>query len=132
MQPMLNDYIYKTPVDKLNLAEKVYRNTIADCFKQLTSDFKANENNTLLFPGKMSSKELLDLPPTVILTSEYDIFRKEAYDFADKLRIANRLLDFSDYADVTHNFAGYLLMTTPIQKQLVADYNTLLSKHLLH
>jgi len=62
----------------------------------------------------MSSKELLDLPPTVIITSEYDIFRKEAYDFADKLRIANRLLDFSDYADVTHNFAGYLLMTTPI------------------
>lgn len=45
----------------------------------------------------MTEQELHTLPPTVLVTSEYDIFRREAYDFADKLKIANKLVDFGDY-----------------------------------
>ena len=72
---MINDYIFKTPINELNLAEKVYRNFIYTCYSLLSPDFEAQKNDTLLFPGKMTKEELKSLPPTVIITSEYDIFR---------------------------------------------------------
>ena len=40
----------------------------------------------------------------MVITSEYDIFRNEAYNFAEKLKKSSKLLDFSDYASVGHGF----------------------------
>jgi acetyl esterase/lipase len=65
------------------------------------------------------------LPATVIITSEYDIFRKEAYDFAEKLKKSSKLLDFCDYVSVGHEPAISLLTESIINDQLTEDLNAI-------
>lgn len=43
------------------------------------------------------------LPKTVLITTEFDLFRQDAYDFKEKLLAAGTLLDFGDYQNVGHN-----------------------------
>lgn len=79
----------------------------------------------------MTAKQIQKLPPTVIVTTEYDIFREEAYDFADKLKKAEKLLDFSDYASVTHWFKG-VSPNSVIIDQYNKDFDALLKTYLIN
>ena len=58
----------------------------------------------MIFPGKMSVALAKKLPPTVLITSEYDLFKRDAYDFKVKLKKAGTLLDFADYWQVGHDY----------------------------
>ena len=62
----------------------------------------------------MSIEEARKLPPTVIITSEFDLFRRDAYDFVEKLRNANRLADFADYGEVGHLWQTLLGQDNPM------------------
>ena len=96
----------------------------------LSSDWKAQHNDTLLYPGKMTEQQLQKLPPTVMITSEYDIFRREAYDFAEKLKRVSKLLDFSDYASVGHTW-DIISPTSPVNEQVMKDLGALLFDNLI-
>ena len=80
----------------------------------------------------MSEEELLEvLPPTVLITSEYDIFRRESYDFADKLKKISKLLDFSDYAEVFHMLQIKSPNAAKVENQISEDLNAMVSKYLV-
>ena len=70
----------------------------------MATDLDKQKNDTMLFPGKMTIEEAQKLPPTVMITAEFDYFRRDAYQFADKLRQARKLVGFGDYSGVPHNF----------------------------
>lgn len=44
------------------------------------------------------------LPKTVLITSEFDCFRRDALEFKEKLEKAGKLADFKNYPGVGHNF----------------------------
>lgn len=64
------------------------------------------------------------MPATVIITSEYDIFRKDAYDFAQKLKKYSKLLDFCDYVSVGHAIK-FLSPSSIINDQLTKDLDAI-------
>jgi len=57
----------------------------------------------MVFPGRMTIAQAKQLPPTILITAEYDIMRRDAYAFKEKLREAGNLLDFADYKEVGHD-----------------------------
>ena len=64
-----------------------------------------------------------------MMTSEYDIFREDAYDFADKLRKQRKLLDFGDYSGVTHAF-DLFQEYTDIAQQFKKDVGSAFEEYL--
>ena len=57
-----------------------------------------------VFPGKASMAQVAKLPPTVVFTAEYDFYRPDAMEFAQKLKKAGKLLDYGDYGGCDHGF----------------------------
>ena len=62
----------------------------------------------MLFPGKISVEECAKLPPAVVMTSEYDLIRRDAKDLISKLKEAGTYLDHMDYAGVHHGFESHI------------------------
>lgn len=54
----------------------------------LASDFKKQkeDGDLMLFPGKISVEECKTLPPTVVMTSEFDFIRRDAKNLIEKLQ----------------------------------------------
>jgi acetyl esterase/lipase len=57
-----------------------------------------------VFPGKASMAQVARLPPTVVFTAEYDFYRPDGMEFAQKLKKAGKLLDYGDYGGCDHGF----------------------------
>lgn len=64
----------------------------------LSIDFETQykKKDPILFPGLMSQDNTNKLPPTIVITSEFDYLRRDALKFIDKLKKAERLLDVLD------------------------------------
>ena len=87
IQPMINDKLLTTDYSELNTYEKLYREEIRFYFQGLATDLKTQqkEEDTILFPGKMDLGLVKRLPKTVLITSEFDCFRRDALEFKEKL-----------------------------------------------
>lgn len=58
-----------------------------------------------VFPGRMSEKDLAQMPPTFMLTSEFDVQRRDALAFAQRLQKVGKLAGVSDVAGYDHFWA---------------------------
>ena len=69
----------------------------------------------------MSLAQARLLPPTIVITAEYDFMRRDAYAFKEKLREAGTLLDFADYTRVGHDSFNKLPLEHPVNQQFFSD-----------
>lgn len=54
----------------------------------------------------VNEKNLIDLPPTTIITAQIDPLKSEGKDYADKLQEAGVTVRYRNYYGVTHEFFG--------------------------
>lgn len=109
IQPMINDNLLTTNYTELNHYEKLYREEFKFYFQSLATDLKLQqkEQDSILFPGKMDAELIKRLPKTVLITSEFDCFRRDTLEFKGKLEKAGKLADFRIYPGVGHGFMHY-------------------------
>ena len=64
-------------------------------------------NDPVLFPDKAKDKLLMKMPPTVVISGEFDIFLTETTRLANRLRSAGRLLEFIVFPGAKHSSNWY-------------------------
>ena len=57
-----------------------------------------------MYAGKVSNDILMKYPPTVVWTSEFDIFRKDNEKFAARLKSVGKLAETGNMPGVTHAY----------------------------
>ena len=72
----------------------------------LATDYDTQHKNKdpVLYPGLMSDECLKKLPPIIITTGEYDIFRRSHIELIERLQKAGRLLDVLDVPQSVHGY----------------------------
>lgn len=63
-------------------------------YNNLVDNVDEAQNNPYLYPGKMPDQYLQIMPKTIVFTSEFDIYRRDAIAYINRLRGAGRLLDY--------------------------------------
>ena len=76
-------------------------------WKLIANDLNKDRNDPTLFPDKARDKLLMKMPPTVMISGEFDIFLTETTRLANRLRSAGRLLEFVVYPGVKHSSNWY-------------------------
>ena len=76
-------------------------------WKLISADWELQKKDSLLFPDKTNDKLLKKMPPTVMITGEFDIFLTETVRMATKLRVAGRLLELITFPGVKHSSNWY-------------------------
>merc|ERR1719461_1504856 len=99
---MLSDYCFgntsaMTKVESENAisAQKTWRLIAGPKLEEMKED-------PLMFPGHADEDTLKKMPPTVVWSSEFDVFSTEAMRFASRLNAAGRLLEFVSIPGCTH------------------------------
>ena len=70
-------------------------------------DLEKQKNDTFLYPGKIGLNVVKKMPKTVLMTSEFDMMRRDTLDYKSKLEKAHKLAGFLDYGGVDHGFMQY-------------------------
>jgi len=91
----------KLQLDKM---ERIYQNFGPSCFGLIATDYDNQQDDPVLYPGRMSLEDMKKIPPVVIYTSEYDFLRREALQLVEDLRKAGKYLDHHDLPGVEHGF----------------------------
>ena len=104
--PMCSDYCF-SDVDAMTKEERENAALMRKIWKLISSDWEVQKKDPLLFPDKTKEKLLVKMPPTVMVTGEFDIFLTETTRMANKLRIAGRLLEFVVFPGVKHSSNWY-------------------------
>merc|ERR1712224_781538 len=78
----------------------------------MDSDFSAALKREDIFPLLIHEEKLKKFPKTVVLTSEYDFFRRSSERMAQRMLDAGVLLDFACYPSTSHGY--YLIQQHPL------------------
>ena len=76
-------------------------------YECLATDLEKQKNDTFLYPGKIGVNVVRRMPKTVLMTSEFDLMRRDTLDYKTKLEKAHKLAGFLDYGGVEHGFMQY-------------------------
>ena len=78
--------------------------TLVDCVYswQMYLSKDSDRRNPLISPGLES--ELADLPPTLVITAEFDILADEGELYVERLRTAGVQVEHEHYPDMVHGF----------------------------
>ena len=104
--PMCSDYCF-SDMAAMTTEESEVAKSMRKNWKMIASDWKKQRNDPLLFPDKAKHKLFMRMPPTVMVTGEFDIFITEATRMANKLRAAGRLLELVIFPGIKHSSNWY-------------------------
>jgi acetyl esterase len=54
-----------------------------------------------------SAKDLSDLPPTILITAEFDVLREDGKEYARKLELSGNSVSYKDFPGMIHGFFNY-------------------------
>ena len=97
-------------------------------YQLIANDIKKDEKDKYLFPTLMSDEMASNFPPSVILTTEFDLFRRHAEELASILEKNGKLLDFGCHPGVTHGW--YFDFNHPTSHLVWEDMKNILEKWL--
>ena len=104
--PMCSDYCF-SDIKAMTKEEREVAKSMRKNWKMIAKDWNKQRNDPLSFPDKINQKLLAKVPPTVMITGEFDIFISEATRMANKFRCAGRLLELVIFPGVTHSSNWY-------------------------
>jgi acetyl esterase/lipase len=119
--PMCSDYCF-SDMESMTKEERENAVLMRKIWKLISNDLKTDLHDPLLFPDKTRDKLLVKMPPTVMISGEFDIFVTETTRMATKLRAAGRLLEFVVFPGIKHSSNWY-----PKNKSFITRQNTLKS-----
>jgi len=106
MYPMLDPSLATESMEKYSEGHFVTKQNMKDFWKSYLG------NKNIEWP--YADKELLTLPPTLILTAEYDILRDEAFIFSEQLTALGVTNEYHNYKDTVH---GLMQMPTIVSQR---------------
>ena len=102
--PMLTDYSFgsKAAMTKYEEENAVGQQRL---WRLIAEPDKLEEmkDDPLLFPGHADDNTLRKMPPTVVWSTEFDLYSTETIRFANRLRFAGRLLEFVSIPGANHS-----------------------------
>ena len=104
--PMCSDYCF-SEIKSMTKEEREVAKSMRKNWKMIADDWEKQRHDPLLFPDKAKDKDLMRMPPTVMITGEFDIFITEATRMANKLRAAGRLLELVIFPGMMHSSNWY-------------------------
>ena len=104
--PMCSSYCF-TDLQSMTKEERENCSTMKRIWRLLANDLTKDINDPVLFPDKAKDKLLMKMPPTVVISGEFDIFLTETTRFANRLRSAGRLLEFIVFPGAKHSSNWY-------------------------
>jgi len=135
--PSINNLMWTQPnifdesawTDSLKFMYKKMQAFMKTAWTYTTNDYeKETRENLYMFPGKASLAQIKKLPPTVVFTAEFDFYRADALEIAEKLQKVGKLLDFGDYGGCDH---GFQFTSGAIEKYFfVNDFTKLINTYL--
>lgn len=69
----------------------------------MSTNFEEQLSDPFIYPCLMPPETLSKLPMTAIFTGEFDSFRRDSQNFAQKLASVNRLTDFVIHPGLSHD-----------------------------
>ena len=117
--PMCSDYCF-SDIQGMTKEEREAALSMRKIWRLISTDLNLQKNDPLLFPDKAREKLLMKMPPTVMITGEFDIFLTETTRMANKLRASGRLLEFVVFPGVKHSSNWY-----PKNSSFITRQNTL-------
>jgi len=100
--PMLSDYFLTTSPLSMTEEERSNMAGMRSSWKALAQDLEAQWDSPILFPDKAPQELLANLPPTVVISAEFDMFITETERFVGKLQRAGSLADFCCMPGIGH------------------------------
>jgi len=70
----------------------------------LATDFDNQQNDSDLYPGRITNEFMKKIPPFAIWTSEFDFYRRDNRKLAERGKVCGKLLDISDMPGVMHGW----------------------------
>ena len=104
--PMCSDYCF-SDMKAMTKEERENAKSMRKNWKMIASDWEKQRSDPLLFPDKARESDLIKMPPTVMITGEFDVFITETIRMANKLRAVGRLLELVVFPGVTHSSNWY-------------------------
>lgn len=102
---MLSHETDRVPLSDLNFLEKVGHQDIKACYRMLATDYDNQKHDPELYPGLMPDEQLVKLPPTIVWTSEFDMLRRDAVAFINRMKDTGApLLDQQSMAGGEHGY----------------------------
>jgi len=99
---MISDYGW-SDTDAMTVEERAcVKLGIKLMWKYIAKDLDAQWSDPLLFPSKASDELIKKMPPTVIISAEFDIFLTETERMARRMRQNGRLLELISIPGITH------------------------------
>jgi len=103
--PMGGDYLVKTSPKERKLITQVTMNDIQETkYKFLAENLEKQNDDPYIYPMKMTNEILGKLPPTLLITTEFDFYLNDTKKFAKRLRKNDKLLDLIIIPKATHVF----------------------------
>merc|ERR1712032_598960 len=100
--PMLSDYFLTTSPLSMTEEERFNVAGMRVSWKAIAQDLEAEWDSLILFPDKAPKELLAELPPTVVISAEFDMFITETERFVGKLRRAGSLADYCCMPGIGH------------------------------
>ena len=133
VQPQTSDMFHRCSSAELSEMSPHLRLELQKLFmddheSKIAKDVAAQANDPLLFPNLMAEATAAKMPPTVVMTSEFDFFRLAAEELARKLHRHGRLLDYVVHPCMAHGI--YFDMDNPRSKDFWRDSALILGRWL--
>lgn len=105
--PALSNEIARMPFELLNSYEKALYEFCQGCYVMFAIDLEKQSADPFLHPGRMPFEVLKKLPPTVIMTGEFDMLRRDAIEMIARCEEAGVLLDYFSMPGANHIAEGF-------------------------
>lgn len=100
--PMLNDHLIKSELNMVPEWEHSNHSNMTEIFHLIATDWENQQDDPLLYPGKLSLEECKLLPGVVLTTAEHDFVRRDVHNLVPKLKKAGVYVDHMDIAACSH------------------------------
>jgi len=100
--PMVDDYSFTTDPLSMTSEERDSYLTMRAMWEMIAVDMEKQKQDPLLFPAKAKDELLASMPNTAIFTNEFDMFITETFRVAQRLKRANRLVEFVSIPGTKH------------------------------
>ena len=119
------------PHDKMTKPEQNWYMLLETALRFCSVDYeRQKQTDTYLYPNLMSNEVCAKLPRTIVMTTEFDCYRRSSANIAEKIHQNGKLVDFVCHPGLNHVGAFHTKDDTVFQLNFWQDIALLISEHI--